>query len=108
MIENWSFFVRAIITTVCVLYCLFFLIRRQLYEVAQPVDSYTPIRRYIFYLLLVILFTLIPAAVYQWLFTFGYEYKWLRNVVSIIGGITIVALFVCLHLIFTFRVKIGR
>ena len=96
------------ITLTSVVYCVFFLVRRQINEVTQPIDAYTPIRRYILCLLLVILLTLLPAVTYQFLVAIGHEYRAFRNVVSIISGITIVALFVCLHLIFTFKVKKGK
>lgn len=105
MIENPAFLIRATITTACLLVFLFFLIPRQMKEVLLPLDGLSRLRWQIFGILLLIALTLIPSIVYQYFIAFGHEYKVLRNIVSIVGGVNLVGLTVLFVMIYVYRRK---
>lgn len=104
-IENWSFLVRFLITTGIFLVYLVFLVRKQLEEVTQPYDAYTQLRWMILAILLITILTLAPLMMYQIFVAMGHEYRVLRNVVSIVGGINQIASTVLLVLIFKYKVR---
>jgi magnesium-transporting ATPase (P-type) len=103
MIDNWFFFLRFIITLACFLVFLGFLIPRQTKEVLLPADGLTKLRYWLLGVLLLIVLTLIPSITYQLFVAFGHEYKALRNIASIIGGVNLVGMTVLFVLIYTYR-----
>lgn len=104
-IQNWSFFVRFLLTSGVLLVYAFFLIRRQWEEVSMPLDQYTRLRWFIFSMLWVTTITLIPSIPYQLQIALGHEHVFWRNVVSVSGGVNLVATTALMVLIFTYKVK---
>ena len=102
-VSNWFFFGRFLITFACFLVFLGFLIPRQTKEVLLPADGLTRLRYWLLGVLLLIVLTLIPSITYQLFVSFGHEYKVLRNVTSIIGGVNLVGMTILFVLIYTYR-----
>lgn len=104
-IENWSFFIRFLTTTGVLAVYIFILIRKQWEEVAQPYDAYTNLRWIIFAMLWLTVITILPSIPYQFQIATGHEYIFWRNVVSVVGGVNLVATTVLLVLVFRYKVK---
>lgn len=102
-IHNWFFFARLIITTICFLVFLCFLIPRQTKEVLLPQDGLTRLRYWLLGILLLITITLIPSITFQFFATIGHEYKVLRNVATIVSGVNLVGLTVLFVLVYIYR-----
>lgn len=105
MIHNYFFLVRFLITLMCFLTFLFFLVPRQTREVLRPLDGLTGLRYQILGILLLITLTLVPPIVYQFFISLGHEYEVLRNVSSIVGGVNLVGLTVLFVMVYIYRRK---
>lgn len=103
MIQNWFFLTRCVVTLVCFCLFLFFLIPKQAREVIQPEDGLTRLRWQILTLLIIIALTMIPSIFTQYYAATGHQYRVLRNVSSLAGGVNLIALTIGWILIFTYR-----
>jgi hypothetical protein len=104
-VVNWSFYLRFAITVNILTVYIFFLFVKQVKEVKENNDVYTPLRRYILTILILSIITLCPLAVYQALISFGYDSPGLRNFISIVGGINQITTTILMVLIFSYRIK---
>ena len=104
-IDNVAFYIRFINGFIVLLIYIFLLFIKQYRETLVPWDFYTRLRIYILALIAISILTLAPAVMYQGLVAFGGNPPWLRNVISIIGGVNISATTILLLMVFYYRVK---
>lgn len=105
MIDNWAVFTRFLVTFLCFLVYLSFLIPRQAKEVLLPTDGLTKLRWYLLSILLVIMLTLIPSIVSQFFTATGHNYSLLKNVSAIVGAINLAALTILFVMVYIYRRK---